>query len=82
MLKAKERVLAKALLEADAKHKSLYEKYLLMQEEIQNTPGRKAIPPALSQLADERDQAGEEIIRLKGELELEKGCQNCRRAAT
>jgi hypothetical protein len=75
LFKAKERVLAKALLEADAKHKSLYEKYLLMQEEIQNAPGRRAIPPALSQLAGERDQAGEEIIRLKRELELERAAR-------
>jgi hypothetical protein len=72
LLKAKERALAKALLEADTKHQSLYEKYQLMQEEIQNGPQRRAIPPALGQLADERDRAGKEIIRLKAELELER----------
>lgn len=75
LLRAKETVLAKALLEANAKHKSLYEKYQLMQEEINKGPQRIALPPALGQLADERDLAAEEIIRLKGELERERAAR-------
>lgn len=75
LFKAKETVLARALLEADAEHKSLYEKYQLMREEIENGPQRRALPPALDQLADERDRAGREIIRLKAELENERAAR-------
>ncbi len=72
ILKAEERALAVALVEAETKHESLYTRYQKMQEEIQNAPQRIALPPALGQLADERDRAREEITRLKGELEHER----------
>ena len=75
LLKAKERVLTKALLEAEAKNESLYQKYQAMQEEIQYNLQQTAIPAALGQLADERGRTEREIIQLKEELELERAAR-------
>ena len=75
LLKAKERVLTKALVGAEAKHKSLYEKYQEMERSIQDGPRQLAISPALGQLAKERDGARKEIARLKEELALEKAAR-------
>lgn len=75
LLRAKERVLARALVKADAEHKSLYEKYQQMQARIQEGSQQLAISPALDQLAEERDRARKEIARLEEELALEKAAR-------
>ena len=75
LLQAREVLLTEALVKANAKHKSLYERYQLMQAEIQHGSQRKAIPPALGQLAAERDHAGKEIVRLKEQLERERAAR-------
>jgi hypothetical protein len=74
LLKAKERVLAKALVRAEAEHRSLYEKYQEMERRIYEGP-QPSIGPGLGQVADEREHARREIARLKEELAIEKAAR-------
>lgn len=72
LLRAKERAIAKELVRAEADYKSLYEKYQEMQNKIRSDRPQITGSSTLERLADERDRAREEIVRLEVELANEK----------